>query len=242
MRRLDQETHDQKRGYVSKAWEDAYASRPQAFRHYPNEELVRFLGRTLLKGTDAAARSATRVLEVGCGNAANLWAVAAEGCQAHGVDISPGGLLLAQGTLARRRVHAALTLADALRLPYRSGTFDAAYDVVSLQHLPFDLLGGAYAEVHRILRPGARFFVCHMGAGTWDHDHGGGRLIGRHTFDNMGPGALFPGLGTISLPEAGDIEGELLAAGFHSIEIEDVVKSYDRRARHVQYLIVTCER
>lgn len=227
---------------MSQAWEDAYASRPQAFRHYPNEELVRFMGRTLLKGMEAAARSTTRVLEVGCGNAANLWAVAAEGFEAHGVDLAPAGLRLAQATLDRRGVHAALTLGDATGLPYRTGGFDAAFDVVTLQHLPFERLAAAYTEVHRVLRPGGSFFSCHMGAGTWDHDHGGGRLVGHHTFDNMGPGALFPNLGTISLPEAGDLERELLGAGFRSIEIEDVVKSYDNRTRHAQYLIVTCVR
>jgi SAM-dependent methyltransferase len=227
---------------VSDPWERAYAGRPQAFRHYPNEELVRFLGRTLLNGSDPGTRSATRVLEVGSGNGANLWAVAAEGFEAHGVDLAPAALRLAQATLDRRRVQAALTLGDALRLPYRSGAFEVVYDVVSLQHLPFERLGEAYREVHRVLRPGGPFFSCHMGAGTWDHDHGGGRLVGHHTFDNMGPGALFPDLGIISLPEAADLGRELDAAGFRSIDVEDVVKSYDGRTRHVQYLVVTCER
>lgn len=227
---------------VGDAWEEAYASRPGAFRHYPNEELVRFLGRTVFRDTRLAERSGIRVLEVGCGNGANLWAVAAEGCQAHGMDLSPTGLELARATLDRRRVQASLAVADALRLPYRTGSFDAAYDVVTLQHLPFADLGRAYAEIHRVLRPGGRFFSCHMGAGTWDHDHGGGRRVGHHTFDNMGPGALFPNLGTISLPEAEDVEGELRAVGFGAIEIEDVVKSYDGRSRHVQYLVVSCER
>ncbi len=227
---------------MSQAWEDVYGDRPEAFRHYPNEELIRFLGGTLLKESDAGGRSGTRVLEVGCGNGANLWAVAAEGLQAHGVDLSPTGLRLAQATLRRRQVQASLTVGDALRLPYRTGTFDAAYDVVSLQHLPFERLGEAYAEVHRVLRPGGRFFACHMGARTWDHDHGGGRLVGHHTFDNMGLGALFPSLGVISLPEAEDVEGALDAVGFRSILIEDVMKSYDGRSRHAEYLIVRCER
>jgi ubiquinone/menaquinone biosynthesis C-methylase UbiE len=160
------------------------------------------------------------VLEVGCGNGANLWAVASEGFATYGIDLAPAGLRLALATLDRRRVRATLVRGDALCLPFREAVFDAAYDVVSLQHLAFEHLRRAYGEVYRVLRPGGRFFSCHMGAATWDHDHGGGRLVGLHTFENMGP----------------------MAVGFRHIEIEDVVKSYDGRTRHAQYLIVSCER
>jgi SAM-dependent methyltransferase len=226
---------------VTDAWEQAYTDRAASFRHWPNEELVRFLGRqTHLR--EHPDRKAARVLELGCGNGANLWAVVADGIAGFGVDVSLSALRLSRATFRRRAVDAPILIGDARCLPYADEAFDAVYDVVSLQHIPFSDLGRAYAEARRVLRPGGLFFTCHMGAATWDHDHGGGQLIGHHTFDDMGSDALFPHLGTISLPEPEDLRELLRANGFEEPTVEDVVKSYDGRTRHVQYIVASARR
>ncbi|MCU1461469.1 MAG: type 11 methyltransferase [Acidimicrobiales bacterium] len=226
---------------MTDAWEHAYAERAASFRHWPNEELIRFLGRQphLRKQADGRAG---RVLELGCGNGANLWAVAADGVAGFGVDVSLSALRLARATFQHRAVDPPVLIGDARCLPYADETFEAVFDVVSLQHIPFSDLGRAYAEARRVLRPGGWFFTCHMGAATWDHDHGGGRLVGYHTFDEMGPEALFPHLGTISLPAPEDLRDLLRASRFEEPTIEDVIKSYDGRTRHVQYIIGTTRR
>jgi 2-polyprenyl-3-methyl-5-hydroxy-6-metoxy-1,4-benzoquinol methylase len=70
-----------------------------AQRRYPNEELLRFFG-TYYFGLPPDQRRALRVLEVGCGSGANLWMMAREGFDAHGVDLSQEGLALCEQMLA----------------------------------------------------------------------------------------------------------------------------------------------
>jgi len=72
-----------------------------AQRRYPNEEMLRFLGRNLFKIPNES-RKETRVLEVGCGSCSNLWVVAKEGFDAYGIDFSSesialGGVCLSTG-------------------------------------------------------------------------------------------------------------------------------------------------
>ena len=53
-----------------------------AQRKYPNEELLRFMGRNYFY-LPRKKRGNIRILELGCGSCANLWMVAKEGFSAH---------------------------------------------------------------------------------------------------------------------------------------------------------------
>ena len=64
-----------------------------AQRLYPNEELLRFLGRTYFN-VPHEGRKNINILEVGCGSGANLWAIAREGFSAHGLELSQSGVAL----------------------------------------------------------------------------------------------------------------------------------------------------
>ncbi|MEV4617144.1 methyltransferase domain-containing protein [Asanoa sp. NPDC049573] len=91
-----------------------------------------------------------RSLEIGVGTglvAAAL--VAKHGVPAVGVDLSPA--MLAR---ARVRVGAKVALGDARRLPVRTASVDNALFVASL-HAIVDL-PAAFAEAHRVVRPGGR--------------------------------------------------------------------------------------
>ena len=93
-----------------------------------------------------------RALEVGCGTGIFLEAAATTGASIVALDLSAD--LLAQ---ARARVAAAgkvrLSLGNAEQMPFRDGSFDAAYGSSILHHLNID---NALAEVFRVLRPGGR--------------------------------------------------------------------------------------
>ena len=54
-------------------------------RRYPNEELLRFMGRNFF-AIPSELRKETRILELGCGSCANLWMLASEGFKAYGLD------------------------------------------------------------------------------------------------------------------------------------------------------------
>ena len=79
-----------------------------AQRRYPNEELLRFMGGSFF-GIDHSQRSEVKILEVGCGSGANLWMIAREGYEAHGLDFSLEALELCKTMLADWHVSAKLT-------------------------------------------------------------------------------------------------------------------------------------
>ena len=221
-------------------WERLYVDQPHAFRHYPNEELARFLGRHFLHRVPFPQRRALRILEVGCGNAANLWAVAKEGFSAYGMDGAPTSIGLARETLKRWGVEGSLSYGDLLALPYRDGAFDAVLDVVTHQCLPFAAHRVAYAEVARVLKTGGYFFSFHVGKGTWDYRNSGGRFIDRHTVDNVAnPEAIFPQNGIVCMFPARDARALLRGAGLTCLALETLVKTYGNRRKRCQYLVMT---
>ena len=63
----------------------------KAQRLYPNEELLRFFGRHYFP-LPREQRHSIRVLEAGCGAGPNLWMIAREGFDAHGVELSPAAV------------------------------------------------------------------------------------------------------------------------------------------------------
>ncbi|MFQ5947281.1 MAG: DVU_1556 family methyltransferase [Acidimicrobiia bacterium] len=85
-----------------------------------------------------------QVLDVGCGPGSTLGLLADRGLRPQGIDFSP---VLAQE--AARRAPAAV--GDGERLPYRSGSFDAALMECVLSAIPDKQ--AALGEVGRVLRP-----------------------------------------------------------------------------------------
>jgi 2-polyprenyl-6-hydroxyphenyl methylase/3-demethylubiquinone-9 3-methyltransferase len=92
------------------------------------------------------------VLDVGCGAGFLAHHLAVLGYAVLGVDRSFGSLRMAHSLSAA----AAFQRGDALRLPFRSGTFDAACAMDFLEHVEDP--GAVIAEAARVLRPGGLFF------------------------------------------------------------------------------------
>ena len=101
---------------------------------------------------EGALAPGQRALEVGCGTGIFLQVAARTGASIVALDLSAD--LLAQ---ARARVASEgkvrLSLGNAEQMPFRDGSFDAAYGSSILHHLNIDT---ALAEVNRVLRPGGR--------------------------------------------------------------------------------------
>jgi len=128
-----------------------------AQRRYPNEEMLRFLGRNLL-GIPSELRKGTRVLEVGCGSCANLWVVAREGFDAHGIDLSPVSIELGRQVLDSWGVFADLKVASMIELPYPDAVFDSVLDVFSSNCLSESDFDKFLQETWRVLKVGAKIF------------------------------------------------------------------------------------
>ena len=58
-----------------------------AQRLYPNEELLRFLGRHFFL-IPIQKRKNIKILELACGSCSNLWMIGKEGFKAYGIDFS----------------------------------------------------------------------------------------------------------------------------------------------------------
>jgi ubiquinone/menaquinone biosynthesis C-methylase UbiE len=139
--------------------DQAYEARGfAAQRRYPNEEFLRFFG-THYFSVPHQARKAKRVLEAGCGSGANLWMVAREGFDAHGVDISKNGLSLCHQMLESWGVKAALKHGDMTQLDYPDGYFDVVADVFSSYSLIEKDFCSFLREAMRVLKAGGRLFL-----------------------------------------------------------------------------------
>jgi ubiquinone/menaquinone biosynthesis C-methylase UbiE len=142
------------RKFYDKAYSDGgFASQ----RLYPNEELLRFMGSHFFP-LAKEQRGAIRILEIGCGSCANLWMIAREGFDAHGLDLSAESLRLGAEMMRHWQTHATLTEGSMDKLPYPDRSFDAVVDVFSSYCLPEAAFGACLDEVARVLRPSGRYF------------------------------------------------------------------------------------
>ena len=117
-----------------------------------------------------AGRSATRALDVGCGNGRHTEALAARAGTAVGVDLSRG---LLDEAVARARERgfddaAAFVPGDAAALPLRDDAVDLAVYVAALHHLsPRERRIESLNELARVLAPGG---VALVSAWSTAHD------------------------------------------------------------------------
>jgi cyclopropane fatty-acyl-phospholipid synthase-like methyltransferase len=98
------------------------------------------------------------VLDVGCGTGGPALTIADEsGVHVTGVDLVPRHVERARerATAMGLEDGTAFLEADAMRLPFADGTFDAVYAIESAYHAPDK--PGFYAECARVLRPGGSF-------------------------------------------------------------------------------------
>jgi ubiquinone/menaquinone biosynthesis C-methylase UbiE len=94
-------------------------------------------------------RAGERLLEIGCGEGANLHHLREAGALRFGVDYSG-----AKTAFARRATDAHTVTADATRLPFGDGAFDAVLIRDVLHHVSD--IDGVLKEARRVLRAGGR--------------------------------------------------------------------------------------
>ena len=129
-----------------------------AQRLYPNEELLRFMGRNYFD-LSLKERGEIKILEVGCGSCSNLWMIANEGFDAYGLDISSESLKLGEKMLDKWGVSATLKCESMTALTYENNYFDSVLDVFSgfcLNMLEFDQF---LAKTNTILKPNGKLFL-----------------------------------------------------------------------------------
>ncbi len=124
-----------------------------------------------------------RVLDVGCGAGTAeliLSALQPGGVHFVGVDLVPSRLRDARRAMREQGVAAELATADASRLPFAPATFDAAFAVAVLQHVPAPR--AVIAGLRRVIRPGGRLVLAEPdnGARYWFSDPASGHEVFAH--------------------------------------------------------------
>lgn len=140
--------------YEQEYTEEGFAAQ----RLYPNEELLRFMGRNFF-GVPFHRRNNTKILEVGCGSCSNLWMIAREEFQAYGIDLSQSAIALGTRMFGRWQASAQLTVGSMTETPYENGFFDAICDVFSSNCLDMANFEKFLIEAYRVLKPGGRIFM-----------------------------------------------------------------------------------
>lgn len=109
-----------------------------------------------------------RLLDVGCGTATLSVELAQRFPEARvvGLDADGAALAIARGKAAGARARLDLEQAFADRMPFPSGSFDAAVSSPFFHHLTYDTKRNALVEILRVLRPGGTLHVADWGRPT----------------------------------------------------------------------------
>ena len=166
-------------------WDEKFSSRE--WGKYPPEELVRFIGRNY-KNTQ---RDEVRILEVGCGPGANLWFLHREGYQVAAIDgsesaVKQAGERLERENSALNSLKADLKTGNFSTLPWDDSSFDVVVDVFAIYANTTSVIEQTLAEVHRVLKPGGRFFSKVWG--TKCTGFGKGKELEKYTYDEIPTG------------------------------------------------------
>ena len=138
-----------------RVWDEIYG-RNEQLNLYPVDRVVSFLfqSRAALTSKDQPLR----VMEVGCGACNNLWFAAREGCDVAGIDASEAAIRFGQNRFAEEALTGDLRVGDFTALPFEDCSFDIAINRAALTQTGLSSAKQAVEEVHRVLRPGGRFY------------------------------------------------------------------------------------
>ena len=199
-------------------WERIF--RESGWGRYPNEELIRFMARNYYRRED---RSAVRVLEIGCGNGANVWYLAKEGFDTTGVDGSDTAIDMARDRLKEEGVNATCLVGDVVQLEetFEAGSFDAVVDIGCLQCNNLENNRRIIEQSRRVLKDDGRMFALIVSRGSWGD--GAGEELEPGTYKDIQEGPL-KDRGVNHFYSREEIDD--LWSGFSSLAVESVGRTF----------------
>lgn len=162
----------------------------------------------------AGVAQGSRVLDVACGPGILAIAAARLGARAFAVDISPEMIARARDSARSAGVVIDARVGDGMALEFPGGTFDAAACLFGLMFFPDRAQG--LRELLRVLRPEGRAVVA-----TWVRAERIPLLADIYRAFAVALPAAF-GPSSRPLTEAAEVRGEMEAAGFRDVAVEEV--------------------
>jgi ubiquinone/menaquinone biosynthesis C-methylase UbiE len=214
----------------------------KAQRLYPNEELLRFLGRKFFNSVPIHNRKNIRVLELGCGSGSNLWMMAKEGFDVYGLDISQAALDLASNMMEHWSVNGSLVKGSFDQLPFEDGYFDIIVDVFSTNCVTEKTFEKCLSEVRRCLKPSGEFFsyTPSTNSDAFKH-HEPAKLLDSWTLDSVvREGSPYCGQGyPFRFCSIEQYKKLMNKAGLEQVYAERVARTYHNGAEYFEFLVVT---
>lgn len=108
---------------------------------------------------DIYLKRKARILDLGCGGGRNAQYLAEEGCEVHGLDISPSAVSFCEGRLKRFNLNGTFKQGEITHIPYEDGIFDGIVCVAALDHVTMKGAKKAIKEMRRVKSPGSTIFI-----------------------------------------------------------------------------------
>lgn len=134
-------------------WEQKYSQGHSGC--YPWDHVVSFVFKHYPKNKP---RQETKILEVGCGTASNLWFAAREGFQVTGIDASPGAIDFATKRFSEEGLKGDFHVGSFTKLPFDDESFDITIDRAAITCCGFSSAEKTFDEIKRVLKCQGKFY------------------------------------------------------------------------------------
>ena len=169
--------------HYSKSWDDAYLEGMTMW--YPSECIVRFMAKNFRKqiGFDhyKTIREASRVLDIGCGNGANVLYFKKMGYEAVGCDISKVAVDMGNSMLAENGFDECLIHGDMEDLNFDTNSFDIIVSHAALDHIMFRKYIAVIEKIKCVLVKEGFLYISLRGMEGFEYEKKTATEIEQHT-------------------------------------------------------------
>ncbi len=223
---------------MEKSWDETWEKiyRSQGWGKYPPEELIRFIARYFYSVPD---RKKIKILDFGCGTGASSWYLAREDFCLYGIDGSKTAVDIVRERFGNEGLRGEFKVGDFIKTGYPDTFFDCIVDVTSIQHNTCGNIMKILEEIHRILKPGGRFFS--MALNRDSYGYGLGEKVEANTYRDIPSGPL-AGRGLIHFFDEKELKELFAESKLEIISLEMSERTLDDRTKKISQWVIEASR
>lgn len=139
---------------VRESW-NLYWGRVSRISWFANFYRKEFLSKPMSRMIEKYFPPSGKFLEAGCGSATDTFFYDKKSRKFIGMDISETALRLAKGQKNMDEVR----MGDICAMPFSEASFDGIWNLGVMEHFKAEVMGQAFAEMRRILKPGGHIIL-----------------------------------------------------------------------------------